>query len=204
MIRAAAFLAALALAAAWTGGCSAPAAHRSPTTTPTNASPAAAGPDAPGAAEFDLLSKINAYRETHGLSPLRLSRSLSKVARLHARDLSTHGFSDACNIHSWSKSGPWSPCCYRPDHSESRCMWNKPRELTSYDGIGYEIGYRFSAGVRTSRVLDTWRGSPVHDAVLRNSGTWSKRTWRAVGIAVHGDYAIAWFGEEIDPAGYWD
>lgn len=202
MIRSAAFLA--ALAAACIGACSAPAPRHSPATTTADRSSPPAGPDAPGAAELDLLSQVNAYRETHGLTPLRLSRSLSNVARLHALDLSAHGFSDACNIHSWSKSGPWSPCCYRPDHSESRCMWNKPRELTSYEGIGYEIAYWFSAGVRAGRVLDTWRASPVHDAVLRNAGTWSKRTWRAVGLAVHGNYAVAWFGEDVDPAGYWD
>ena len=44
-----------------------------------------------------------------------------------------------CNLHSWSDKGPWSACCYTPDHAQAQCMWDKPSELTNYPGNGYEI-----------------------------------------------------------------
>ena len=193
----------LALLAA---ACSAPVKPSPGTTATAPAGPAAAtdGPGSPSAIERSVLADLNAYRDGLGLAPLRLSKSLAKVARVHARDLAKHGFGGACNIHSWSGDGPWNSCCYDEAHSQARCMWNKPREITSYDGVGYEIGYWFSAGVRAGNVVPTWRRSPAHDAVIANRGAWARRTWRAVGVGVEGDYAVAWFGEEEDPAGYWD
>lgn len=163
-----------------------------------------ADPDQPTNDERTLARLVNEYRKANDLAPLPLSRSLSKVARLHARDLARHGFDDECSIHSWSSDGPWTPCCYAPDHRAATCMWNKPRELTDYEGVGYEIGYWFSAGARPNGALDTWTRSGLHDDVLRNRGRWRVRTWRAVGIGIAGNFAVAWFGEEKDPSGNWD
>jgi uncharacterized protein YkwD len=151
-----------------------------------------------------MMQMLNDWRREEGLPRLPMSRSLSKVARLHAADLERHGLDRACGIHSWSSDGPWTPCCYGHSHANPSCMWNKPRELTRYQGVGYEIGYWYSAGVRPALALQSWKSSAAHGAVVRNSGAWKKRVWRAAGVGIVGQFAVVWFGEETDPAGTWD
>jgi len=83
-------------------------------------------------------------------------------------------------------------------------MWNKPRELTQYEGAGFEIGYRYTAGVRATLAMRAWAYSPQHDAVILNRKRWSAVQWKAVGVGIEGDYATVWWGEEVDPDGYWE
>ena len=80
-------------------------------------------------------------------------------------------------------------------------MWLKPQELTEYDGYGYEIAYTYSAGAGAEDALRSWQGSPPHNAVILNADTWRNITWKAIGVGIHGDYAVVWFGEEPDPDG---
>ena len=47
------------------------------------------------------------------------------------------------------------------------------------------------------QALSLWQNSPAHHAVMINKDQWNK-PWRALGVAVEGDYAVAWFGEEAD------
>jgi uncharacterized protein YkwD len=167
----------------------------------------AAGPEdglhRPTDLELALAVEVNAYRARHGQRSIPWSRSLSQVAHAHARDLSAHPPSRKCMIHSWSEAGSWTPCCYAPDHSNARCMWNKPIELTSYRGIGFEIAYMHSAGIRPEMAVKAWRASQVHREVLLNRARWADNVWRAMGVGVSGNYAVVWFGQEWDPAGYW-
>ena len=158
---------------------------------------------APSEDEIDLYDRITEYRREHRLPPVPLSRSLTHIARLHAADLGRNGFGASCNIHSWSKQGPWRACCYRPDHSDPSCMWNKPRELTTYKGLGFEVAYWTSAVARPATVLAVWKKSTTHDEVLLERGRWRGQSWKAIGVAVAGKYAVLWFGTEDDPAGYW-
>lgn len=158
---------------------------------------------APTAAEAELVNALNDYRARHGLRRLPWSRSLSHVAAEHARDLGENPPNRQCMIHSWSNSPLWKGCCYRPDHADAKCMWNKPRELTSYPGIGFELAYMHSAGVRAQFAVDAWRDSPNHRSVLLNRGKWVDNPWRAMGVGIRGNYAVIWFGEKYDPAGYW-
>ena len=82
-------------------------------------------------------------------------------------------------------------------------MWNKPRELTAYEGVGFEIAYRYTAGVRAARALKSWDESPRHRAVILNQGKWNDNRWESIGVGVAGEYAVIWFGEDPDPQGYW-
>ena len=149
--------------------------------------------------EQRLYRLITDYRKSKGLPPIPLSPSLSFVAKTHVRDLQVHPPAGACNFHSWSENGPWTPCCYTGDHARASCMWDKPRELTGYSGNGYEIA-SWSSGQNTPEgALSGWRSSPLHNAVIVNSGAWSRITWKAVGVGLHGSYAVVWFGEEADP-----
>jgi hypothetical protein len=151
------------------------------------------------ASEQRLYRLIMEYRDSKGLPPIPLSPNLSFVAKTHVRDLRAHPPTGKCNFHSWSNDGPWTPCCYTSDHARAQCMWDKPRELTRYPGNGYEIASWSSAQNTPESALSGWKGSPLHNAVIVNSGTWARIKWRAVGVGIYGSYAVVWFGEESDP-----
>lgn len=158
-------------------------------------------------AEAKLAQAINSYRASKGLPAIELSASLTKVAQLHARDLSeNHKLGSKCNLHSWSKSELWSSCCYTPDHKKAACMWDKPRELTSYKGDGYEIAfysnYPYSSiEDKVKDALDGWKKSKGHHDMIINRDNWKTAKWKAMGVGIHGEYTVVWFGELSDPSG---
>ncbi|NTW69379.1 MAG: CAP domain-containing protein [Chlorobiaceae bacterium] len=151
--------------------------------------------------EAQLYRLIMDYRRSEGKPAIPVSPNLSRVARLHVRDLEAHPPSGSCNLHSWSEYGPWKPVCYSGGESVQR-MWSKPRELTSYSGNGYEVAaYTSSGRMFPDHALSLWEGSSAHDAVITNSGKWDRLQWNAVGVAISGSYAVVWFGEESDRSG---
>ncbi len=154
--------------------------------------------------ELELYRQICEYRAQKGLPEVKLSKSLCFVARTHAEDqIANHKYGSRCNLHSWSKNGNWSSCCYTPDHKKAACMWDKPRELTNYTGDGYEISFystfRFNSPEATAKdILNGWKKSSGHNEVIINKNTWKKVEWKAMGVAVYGDYSNVWFGKEAD------
>jgi uncharacterized protein YkwD len=148
---------------------------------------------------YDLLME---YRRANNLETIPLSESLTIVAQTHARDLSENYKFDPinrCNPHSWSGKGKWSSCCYTNDHKKSSCMWVKPKEITGYEGNGFEIAYYSSGGANAQEGLDGWKISPGHNPLIVNSGTWEKVKWNAIGIGIYKEYGLVWFGEILDP-----
>jgi len=157
--------------------------------------------------ESELIRLINEYRAQKGLSAVKLSVSLCFVARTHAKD-QAENYKDGkqCNMHSWSKKGVWSSCCYTPDHKKAKCMWDKPRELTNYQGDGYEISfwsdYTYdSPGAFAKDILNGWKKSAGHNDLLVNKNIWKKIKWQAIGVGIYGEYANVWFGKEQDIEG---
>ncbi len=150
--------------------------------------------------EQKLYDLIVAYRKERKLPAIPLSAKLTLVAQLHAKDLSEYHdpFNEKCNLHSWSKNGTWTPCCYTDDHAEAACMWNKPREIAEYESIGYEISFYYSTGVTPESSLKGWKESAGHNQVLINDGTWKKISWNAIGIGIYKDYSVVWFGDLED------
>ncbi len=160
---------------------------------------AAVGDVAVSTAEQELYDLLMQHRADHGLGPIPLSPSLTTVARTHVADLNDNRPEKGkCNMHSWSDKGKWTPCCYTDDHAQAACMWNKPSELTTYPGDGYEISHRHSAKATPGSAVKSWKSSPGHINVVLNKGIWDE-PWHAIGIAVDGNYAVAWFGREPDP-----
>ena len=163
---------------------------------PPKAGPASPLVDAKADANA-LADLINDYRASIKLPRVPVSRAMTMVAQAHAHDLfANKPVREGCNMHSWSTKGEWSSCCYDSSKEAARCMWKKPKEIAGYRGYGYEIAANAS-GMTPARALELWQNSPAHHAVMINKDQWNK-PWRAMGVAVEGDYAVAWFGEEAE------
>ncbi len=146
-----------------------------------------------------LSEVINAYRVEKGLSEISISTSLTTVAEAHVKDLVENQPNGGnCNLHSWSDNGDWSACCYTSDHAQAQCMWNKPSELTSYKGNGYEISAWSGDSITANQALTMWQGSEGHHNVILNKDIWANSEWNAIGSAIYKGYAVVWFGKEID------
>lgn len=147
--------------------------------------------------EQTLYDLIMDYRVQHGLSEIALSPSLTYVAQAHVKDLNENKPNQSpCDIYSWSDTGDWIPCCYTSGE-QADCMWHKPQELTKYSGYGFELIVRYR-NITAYDAFTYWQGSQHLDAVLINQGQWENYWWRAIGIAIDGDYTSVWFGRMED------
>ncbi|MBE0661028.1 MAG: CAP domain-containing protein [Bacteroidales bacterium] len=156
--------------------------------------------------EMELYQALNTYREKHNLPAITLSKSLTLVAQVHCRDLAINqpDKDRNCNMHSWSRKGPWTSCCYTPDHKRSSCMWDKPKELTSYTGEGYEIAFFSTVSYSNATAfaedaMFNWMKSKGHNDVMLNLSIWKSIQWKAVGIGYFEGYTTIWFGAYDDP-----
>ncbi|MBA3454365.1 MAG: hypothetical protein H0T42_14830 [Deltaproteobacteria bacterium] len=145
-----------------------------------------------------LAKLINDYRASIKLPRLPMSPALTKVAQAHVVDLNVNKpVVKGCNMHSWSAKGAWTACCYDGSKTAARCMWNKPKEIAKYPGYGYEIAALYPAGMTPELALSQWQNSPAHHEVMINQGIWTQ-PWGAMGVALEGDYSVAWFGHDVD------
>lgn len=130
-----------------------------------------------------------------------------------------------CDLHSWSAKGaemvaavspagaanatvadptlqayyswkPWNAVCYTADHSHAEEMWRKPREITEYAGVGYEIIYWTSAPLSPTMAVKKWEGSPTERDMLLESGDWRGSGWISMGVGIHGNFASVWLGSQ--------
>lgn len=157
--------------------------------------------------ERELADLVNQYRRSLGLSEMKISKSLTIVARTHVYDSNVNHPENnkdsrgiKGNLHSWSNKGNWTAVVYTPDHYYSSLMWSKPSELTTYKGNGYEISCYSSNTMTASGAFNSWKDSAGHNAVMAGYGAWSQL--KVMGIAIEGNYAHIWFGNDDDPAGY--
>lgn len=150
--------------------------------------------------EQKLYTLLMEYRSAMGLKSIPLSPKLSRVAQIHAKDLAEHydPKNTRCNLHSWSKNGKWTACCYTDDHKQARCMWDKPKEIAGYAGNGYEISYFSTAGANAEEGLEGWKKSHGHNQVIINEGIWKPIQWNAIGVGLYQEYGVVWFGKEPD------
>lgn len=152
--------------------------------------------------EYKLYNMINAYRHRYDLPPIPLSKSLCFVASTHVKDLFFHHPDQgACNAHSWSDQGNWKAFCYPRDENKKNSVWDKPREMTTYKGKGYEIVYWENSAAVIDSIIAFWKSMDYFNSFLMNTGKWQSKKWNAIGIGIHENYACAWFGELPDPEG---
>lgn len=152
--------------------------------------------------EYKLYTMINEYRSRYDLPPIPLSKSLSFVASVHSKDLAVnHPDKGPCNSHSWSAKGYWKPFCYPRDENKKNSVWDKPKELTKYQGKGYEIVYWENTATVIDSIITFWKSMDYFNSFLMNTGKWNGKKWNAIGISIFENYATAWFGELADPDG---
>ncbi len=104
-------------------------------------------------------------------------------------------------MHSWSKKGTWTPCCYTSDHANAGCSWSKPGELTPYKADGFEVVYFDYQIPVPGNVLEKWKKNPTNNDMLLNMGQWSTESWKAIGVGIYGNYASVWLGKLPDKEG---
>jgi len=161
-----------------------------------------------------LAGLINTWRQKNGLPPVPVSPLLTKVAAAHVADMASQpdgGLSVLkktdpktgleCSPHSWSNKGPWTAVCFTGDNRYALAMWSKPREITNgaYSGNGFEVGAWDTLAITPAIAIEAWERSPAHKAVILEQGQWQGSNWQAMGVAIGGHYAYAWFGKEPDP-----
>jgi hypothetical protein len=149
-----------------------------------------------------LVDMINEYRAGLRLPRVALSPKLTAVASLHVRDLhdnrphETYG-----SMHSWSKSDRWRGGPFdRNDESTFSVMWDKPKDLFGYQGLGFEVAVKDARDA--AHALETLKGSKLHNDVLLNRGIWADKRWqwKAMGAVFYKGFACAWFGDKPDAA----
>jgi hypothetical protein len=50
-----------------------------------------------------------------------------------------------------------------------------------------------------AQAIALWNESPLHRDVVVNGGRTWREPWQALGAAMQGEYAVAWFGNEPEP-----
>ena len=149
--------------------------------------------------EKALFDKINQLRTVNGKKPLKLSASLSYVAKVHVEDLlNNNPDTSVCNLSSWSNKGSWTPCCYNPYILKQECMWDKPKELTTYSSRGYEIAGYFEEEFTPDSVIDLWsKEQEVMDMLLSNN-EFRNKEWVCIGVGMNKNYVSVWVGQRAD------
>ncbi|MGD1881494.1 MAG: hypothetical protein ACFB11_04100 [Paracoccaceae bacterium] len=164
--------------------------------------------DALSADELALYNLIMAYRATAGLDPIPLSADLTLTAGRHVLDTAYNIWEPGLALPAGANLHSWSDAPYLSDHSLAANMWNAPERLgTDYTSNGFEISAAGYGSVEAA--LAGWQGSPGHDAVIMNTGSWQNYDWNAIGVGVEfsgsGPYGgriyHVWFGRTEDNDG---
>lgn len=148
--------------------------------------------------EKELYRLLSDYRTENGKPIIPLSKSLCYVAQLHVQDLTANKVAPPYTLQSWSKNGPWEGVRYTANHRQARLMWNKPKELTNYSGDGFEITFSRKGGTNARTAFNAWVRQKSVSSIMLNTGNWETITWKAVGVGLHGEFAVIWFGDKED------
>lgn len=156
--------------------------------------------------EVELARILNEYRAQNGLAALPTSRWLSATAQWHIWDRINNpsAVGGVCNTHSWSNSPPpgvfWQGMCYTSDHAQASQMWAKPRQISAsrYAGNGFELAADTGGVMTAAQALAQWQGSPAHNAVILQQGSWAGISFGGLGVGLGAGYAVLWFGDRVD------
>ena len=150
--------------------------------------------------EEQLFDLLNLIRSDYGKPELQLSASLSYVAKLHVDDLqNNHPDTSVCTLSSWSDKGEWKPCCYNKYVFDPDCMWDKPKELTSFRYRGYELASFFEENFTPDSVYRLWSDTKEALDMILTEGSYKSKKWICAGIGISQNYVCLWFAQRQDP-----
>jgi hypothetical protein len=155
------------------------------------------------AEEKKLYKLIDDYRSEKNLHTIPISRALTQLAKVHAKDIvNNRPAKSTSSIHSWTNKGKWKACDYANDSKGLNCMTEKPAELTSYKNKAFEVIALNENGEMTADfAMKDWKNNSVYGFMLINKTGWQDKNWEAVGIAVYKNVAVVWLGETTDKSG---
>jgi hypothetical protein len=142
--------------------------------------------------EFTLHNLVNTYRAENGLETVALSPSLLVVANRHARNLQENS-----GIVTYDESD----CSYSSgEQMPNSCLWKASQKLEfSYLGNNYEnIHNAIEVHVIPLEALRSWRQNTENSQAIFDNSIWQNTTWDTLGIGIHQNYAVFWFGKKID------
>lgn len=152
--------------------------------------------------EIRLAELINKFRIENKMPVVPLSSSLTLVAKTHAFDLQTNNpDTSICSTASWSNKGNWKSCCFNPYVLREECMWDKPKELTSYVYRGYELSHFEERIIQVDSLFALWKSAEEAADMLLTKGAYHDKKWEAMGLAIGENYASVWFGQRSDSKG---
>jgi hypothetical protein len=152
--------------------------------------------------EEQLMERINLFRAENGKKTISNSISLNYVASLHTNDLQENNpDTSICNLSSWSDKGKWTSCCYNKYVPNQDCMWDKPKELTTFPYRGYELALFFEESFNVDTVFQLIISSkPARDMILTD-GYYKHKKWICMGASMSRNYVSIWFAQRADKAG---
>jgi hypothetical protein len=151
--------------------------------------------------EMILFNLVNDLRKQNKLSVIPLSGSLCIVSKKHIENLNTwKPQAEGCNLNSWTAGPSWSACCSNKDPKGTRCMNEKPSEITGYAGKGYELVYWQEESASALEAFELWKQVQASREMILCKGKWQSKEWKAMGIGIGQGYAVLWMGDKSDKA----
>ena len=112
--------------------------------------------------ESSVLEELNSIRRSHGLVPVRLSRSLSSAADEHSRSMGAFGY-------------------FEHNSRDGSVFWKRIKRFYGSSGFGsWSVGENLlwsSGRLEASAAVKLWMESPAHRANILTA------RWREVGLS---------------------
>ncbi|MEI6060172.1 MAG: SPOR domain-containing protein [Bacteroidota bacterium] len=149
--------------------------------------------------EIILFNMINDMRLQGKLQHIPLSPNLCIVAHTHIDDLILSKPQDkGCSLQGWSANGKWTACCNSKDPAGIQCMKSKPKEITGYPGLGYELIYWGDEKATPADAAALWKQVDASADMILCRGKWKGYQWKALGVGIKDGYAVLWLGDKAD------
>ena len=132
-----------------------------------------------------LFDVINAKRRVDALPELTLDKGLSYLAYLHCIDLEKYS-DTSCSLVSWSKQSGYSYGCVSNDNPNLEVMYNKPKEVLGYKGVGHELICVTDRNINYEMAYTLLRRSAFYSSMLVGTN------YTRVGVYIHKNIVSVW------------
>lgn len=132
-----------------------------------------------------LFEVINAMRRVDEIPELTMDNGLNYVAYLHCVDLDKY-YDKNCSLVSWSKKSGYSYGCINKDSPNLNVMYNKPKEVLGYDGVGHELVCVTDRNINYEMAYTLLRRSAFYSGMLVGTN------YTRIGVYIHKNIVSVW------------